>query len=793
MRTTFHELEPDHLQIHADLAAEYNRLLTFNPSSISGDAMFATTHYGVVAGGTVHTNGPKLQTFVNGALSTGRRHVIDCPGIINLESGVGAPFQVIVDLSTAVYPKTVIEWAPGAVLTAPNAFGKTPTYFTGASRATKTVTLAVPSGHGVVAGDTFEVYCPTWDFDNGDYIVTSVTATTVVYTQDNAVGTNFTSGSAGSHGGWIKVHKSCFKVINPSVNKTLELIRPQFAGPGVTVDPNTTPPTPALGNGPSLCGRVERHGLVSNGFYAGAVIEGTAGSNTDHYHAYDDKDLGSNFYGLYFRDILNSGTRDFRIDNGGYGPCKRAGIACSISGRLPDLSAKDVHTNASPYGWLKEGFRGVALAGGNPSLLFDDAEFTGICKSEGSGNIAINGGEANYEKVGGSYRIHGLEINAGGGVNHTLRDITLTGLTRATTVVTATYSRTSAGTTTNNSCVITGLTANAFTWKDVGCELIKSDVPAGAFIMAILSTTSVLLSDAATGASTNTCYSVPRLQVGDHLAIYTDDAGVTLNRPAIIKTLSGTGFWHTGGAGPFTMTAETVGDTGTITTTAATAGCLGGMRGGVYQHTVGTFVFSTQTDSTTNDTMSESYWDFIDMDVCEFGQSRHPNAHAGYSAYPSVNLRNGSTGSLRVVFRHGDDEVMLVKVGGTIAAGETTEISTGGSRIKSTVDPLHPRGGEALQPGATTTTHATGATQTSRPYIWVARKGSFRNSAGWPGIKVTGAVASGDLLVEDPAGTDGTVIAWTTGAGMRKIGTATGAAAGGICPYEVLMGESWTV
>lgn len=783
----------------------------FAPAGSIGGANDALllTDYGATPGAGVHDNGPKIQAFATGALATGRRHLIPA-GIWNLESAPGVPYFPVVDLATAAGPKTVIEFAPGAILNNPNAFGKPnttltgTTYFTGAARATKVVTLTVPSGHGVTAGDNFEVYCPTWDFDNGDFTVSSVTATTIVYTQLTAGGTNFASGAAGSHAGFINVHVSCFKVIGGSLSKTLELIRPQFQGPGSYNNPNSTPIPVSTGSGPMLTARVESHGLVSKGFRNGALLSGSDGANSDHYHHYDIKDVGSNFYGLYFRDHLHTGTRDFRFDMGGYGPCQRAGWGISLGAYLSDFAGKDQHFNASPYAIKKEGFRGVSLGSGGGSQIFDDADWSGASKAEGSGNGAWDACEATLEKVGGTFRIHGIETNGagsglpgqgGGGANHTLRDITLTAMTRALTVLSATYSRTSAGTSTANSCVITGLTANALTWKDVGCEFIKADVPAGVFVVAILSTTSVLLSDAATGSSTSTCYSVPRLQVGDHITVYTDgDNGATLDHSAIIKTLSGTGTWATGGGGPYTLTAETVASSGTIASTTATAGCIFGMRGGVFQHTVNKLAFSYQSDPSTSDTASEGYWDFLDFDTCRFSTARHPNAHTGYSAFPSVNLRAGSSASLRTVFEFGDAEARLVTVAGTVAAGETTELAPGGSRKQSTSSKAHMRGGEALQPGATTTSHPDGATQTVRPYIWVAgAKGSFRSTSGWPGIKVTGSVANNDILVEDPAGTHGAAKSWdNTSTGLRKIGTATGPDSGGFCPYEVMPGEAWT-
>lgn len=795
-----------HDQRHGDLGDAVSAVeaaLLFH--SVGGPALLASTDYGCLPGAGVHNNGPKLQNFIDGALSTGRVHYLDIDGAYLLESAAGVPYIPVIDLSTAVFAKTVIVFAPGAVLTAPNAFGKpdktltSTTSFTGASRATKVVTLTVPSGHGLVAGDNIEVYCPTWDFDSGDFTVTSVTATTIVYTQNTTVGTNFTSGAAGSHGGFINCHVSCLKVIGGSVGSILELWRPQFNGPSSATDPNATPISCAVGSGPTLSARVESHGLVSTGFRNGLIIAGSDGANTDHFHHNDIKQLSGNFYGLYVRDLLQTGTRDFRFDNGGYGPNQRAGWGVSISGYLPDFVGNEQHFNANPYAILKEGFRGVTLPSGGSALLFDDAEWGGGSKAEGSGNGAWNCGEGTCEKVGGTFRFHGIEINGAGsgsfpppvlGPNHTLRDIGLTALTRSTTIVSATYSRTSSGASTVGSCVITGLTANAFGWKDVGCELVKTGVPAGALIVAVLSTTSVLISDAATGASTSTCYSVPRLQVGDHIAVFTDaDAGVTLNRSAVIKTLSGTGTWATGGAGPFTLTAETVGESGTIASTAATAGCVFGWRAGIVQH-VAHLAFLTKSDPSTEYTASEGYWDFVDLDVCRFIQPRHPNASTGYSCYPSVNLRNGSTSSLRTVFVHGDDEVMLVKALNAIAAGQCTEIGAAGSRKLSTVSSLHLRGGEALQPADTTTSHPTGATQTTRPYFWVTRKGSFRASSGWPGVKVTGTPASGDLLVED-SGTPGSCKT-RSATGQRIIGTATGAAAGGVCPYEVIQGESWS-
>lgn len=744
----------------------------------SSDALLATVDYGAVGDGVTHTDGTKIQAFLNGALTTGRIHRIP-KGTYLLESSNGVPVNLVLDLASAVFDTTVIQWDPGAILKVPSNIGLAPTYFTGVSRSASNVTLTgVPTGHGLTAGMHIEVYGPTWDYDNGDFVVTSAATNTVTYAQGNTHGTTPDT----THGGWIKAYVSCFSVINGNSGAGAELWRPQFLGPGAgSIDPNATPTSLVAGCGPLFGSRVETHGLISTNFYAGILVDGAGGVNTDHFHHYDIKNVSSNYIGIMFRANI-AATRDYRIDTAAIGPCQRAGIECSLNGVLPDVSAKDVHFNATPSAIRKQGFRGVALAAGSGGSLFDGVSMS-RCKAEGSGNFAIEGGEAVIEKWTGNFELHGLEINAGGGTNHTLRDIDLTALTRSTTVVSATYSRTSAGTTTSGSCVVTGLTASAFTWRDIGCQIVKADLPAGTWIVAVVSTTSVVVSNAATGSSTSTCYSKPILLVGDHLAIFSNDAGATLNRPAVVKTLAG--------AGPFTLTAETVGDTGTIASTTATAGVIGGIRGGTLQHSH--VEFSTQSDATTAPTASEGYWDLADLDVNEFTQLRNPNAQAGYSAFPSVNLRAGSvTGSLRTMFRHGNQKVQLVKVTAAVPAGSCTEIGGAGNRKVSTVAKAHLAGGYALQPGDATTAHATGATQTTRLNVWVARDGDYRSTSGGQGVLVTGTPASGDVLVED-SGTPGSVKTWDgTTAGLRIIGTATSAAASGVCGVEVTPGESWT-
>lgn len=816
-------------------------------------------------GAGVHDNGPKLQTWIAAVLASGKGRVT--AGIWNLESANGVGYVPVIDLSTAAFEKTVIEFDPGAIFKVPTALGRADlatsggAYFTGATRAHTTiaagsntvnvntfagagtlnvasttgapsagtldvttgsgvrtitytnktsntftgctatgagvmstggavegndVVLTAATGHGILAGDPIEVYGATWDYDNGDYTATTVTATTIVYDQGSTNGTSPDT----THAGTVKAHIPCFEVINGDTNHVLELIRPQFSGPStVDIDPNAAPCTPAQGNGPRLTSRVETHGIISNDFFAGFTIDGSEAINTDHFHHYDILDVGHNFYGVYVRDNLN-GTRDYRIDTGGISNCQRAGLAVSVGAYLPDLTLKDAHFNAQPVAMLKEGMRNIALPTGSRALFCDIFKMEGRVKAEGSANWAIDACEGDIEKWLGTFEPHGIEINGGtggggSGTNHTRREIALTALTRSTTIVSATYSRSSSGVSTNGSCIITGLTSNAFTYKCVGDLFVKADAPATARIAAILSTTSVLLSSAATGSSTSTCYSKPILQVGDHLALYTDgDSGATLDCGAIVKTLAGTG--------PFTLTAETVGASGSISSTSASAGTIGQLRYGTIQHSK--VEFSTQSDSTTSDCASEQYWDGNDMDSNKFFQMRHSNAQAGYSAFPSINLRNGSvTRSLRTTFEYGDIKVKLVKVTATVPAGYATEIGASGNRKASTATKAHPRGGAAMQPAAATTAHADGAKQTSRPNTWVVVEGDILATAGWPGLAITGSVASGDLLVEDPADTDGVAKSWDgSTTGLRKLGVATAADSGGFVAYEMIPGEAWT-
>lgn len=750
----------------------------WQPTTIAGgggsDCLLATTDYGAI-GDDATDDSAAIQAWVNGAKSTGVRH--------RLPAGIyRTPTPIMLDLTGAPHPTTFLEFDPGAYIKVVSNIGLAPTYFTGVTRSGNNVTLTgVPTGHGVVAGRHIEVYCPTWNYKNGDFTVASVTANTITYNQGSSAGTTPDT----THGGSIKTYIPAFSIIDGDTSAGCEIWRPQIIGPGgAGTDPNAASPyTPLLGCGFRFTSRVISHGVVAEGFYANMIIDGADGVNTDHFHHYDIKSVDPGWYGIYVRDNL-AGTRDYRFDTAGIGPCQRAGIAVSVGATLPDVTFKDVHFNASPTALLKEGFRDVALPTGKAELLFDVVH-TVRSKAEGCPNWAIEG-NGGLDKWTGDFDLHGVEVNGGtsgggSGVNHTQRPIDLTAMTRALTVISATYSRSSSGTSVSGSPVITGLTSNAFTWRDVGMQLVKTDVPAGAWIVAIASSTSVVISNAATGSSTSTCYSKPVLEVGDHLGILSTDL-TTIDGSAIIKTLAG--------SGPFTLTAEQIGVSGTVSSTTGTAGCIGAFRAGAFEHSEVTF--STLSDISTEKTASEGFWDLDDVVDLRITQLKNPNGTAGYSAFPSVRLRNpAAAGALRTVMFHGNQEAMLAITTNTIAAGQCTEITNGGARKLSTVQKTKAFGGYALQPAALTVSHPDGATQTSRPTFWVAKDGQYRSGSGEQGIAATSG-ATGDIMVENPA-TAGSAMTWDgITPNLRRVGVCTSAISGGFCGIELIPGENWT-